>query len=164
MGAMASQIADVYCYLLNHLFRRGSKKTFKLCVTAVCEGNSPVTSEFPSQKASHECGKCFDLMMSSWHWGLMKHICLIELGQLYFREWLDTFLLPSHYSHFYHWPPYALMGIVVISCICLSIHCVADYQKKWMRKQLHSCVYWLLTHWGLVTRFGDIDLSQHWLR
>ena len=22
----------------------------------------------------------------------------------------------------------------------------------------------LLTHWGLVTPFGDIDLGQHWLR
>ena len=22
----------------------------------------------------------------------------------------------------------------------------------------------VLTHWGLVTPFGDIDLGQHWLR
>ena len=28
-----------------------------------------------------------------------------------------------------------------------------------------SCTMpWLLTHWGLVTPFGDIDLGQHWLR
>ena len=37
--------------LLNRLFRRRSKKTLKLCVTGLCEGNSPVTSEFPSQRA-----------------------------------------------------------------------------------------------------------------
>ena len=24
--------------------------------------------------------------------------------------------------------------------------------------------FWVLTHWGLVTPFGDIDLGQHWLR
>ena len=37
--------------LLNLLFRRSSKKTPKLRVTGLCEGNSPVTDEFPSQRA-----------------------------------------------------------------------------------------------------------------
>ena len=39
--------------LLNRLFRRKSKKTSKLCVTGLCEGNSPVTGEFPAQRASN---------------------------------------------------------------------------------------------------------------
>ena len=39
--------------LLNHLFRRRSKKTSKLCVTGLCAGNSPVTGEFPAQMASN---------------------------------------------------------------------------------------------------------------
>ena len=39
--------------LLNRLFRRRSKKTSKLRVTGLCEGNSPVTSEFPAQRASN---------------------------------------------------------------------------------------------------------------
>ena len=39
--------------LLNHLFRRRSKKTSKLCVTGLSEGNSPVTGEFPAQRASN---------------------------------------------------------------------------------------------------------------
>ena len=33
--------------LLNRLFRRRPKKTSKLHATGLCEGNSPVTSEFP---------------------------------------------------------------------------------------------------------------------
>ena len=33
--------------LLNRLFRRRLKKTLKLRVTGLCEGNSPVTDEFP---------------------------------------------------------------------------------------------------------------------
>ena len=37
--------------LLNRLFRRRSNKTSKLCVTGLCEGNSPVTCEFLSQRA-----------------------------------------------------------------------------------------------------------------
>ena len=39
--------------LLHRLFRRRSKKTSKLCVTGLCEGNSLVTGEFPSQRASN---------------------------------------------------------------------------------------------------------------
>ena len=41
-----------YC-LLNCLLRHRSKKMWELCVTGLCEGNSPVTGEFPSQKASN---------------------------------------------------------------------------------------------------------------
>ena len=39
--------------LLKHLFGRRSKKTSKLRVTGLCEGNSPVTGEFPAQRASN---------------------------------------------------------------------------------------------------------------
>ena len=38
-------------YLLNRLFRRRSKKTSKLRVTGLCAENSPVTGEFPAQRA-----------------------------------------------------------------------------------------------------------------
>ena len=38
-------------YLLKRLSRRRSKKTPKLRVTGLCEGNSPGTGEFPSQMA-----------------------------------------------------------------------------------------------------------------
>ena len=39
--------------LLNRLFRHRSKKTSKLRVTDLCEGNSRVTGEFPSQRVSN---------------------------------------------------------------------------------------------------------------
>ena len=35
--------------LLSPLFRHKSKKTSKLCVTGLCEGNLPVTGEYPAQ-------------------------------------------------------------------------------------------------------------------
>ena len=40
-------------YLCCFLFRRRSKETSKLRVTGLCTGNSPVTGEFPAQKASN---------------------------------------------------------------------------------------------------------------
>ena len=39
--------------LSNRLFKRRSKKTSKLRVTGLCEGNPPVTDGFPSQRASN---------------------------------------------------------------------------------------------------------------
>ena len=50
MSVMASQITSltiVYC-----LSRSGSTKTSKLRITGLCEGYSPVTSEFAAQRAS----------------------------------------------------------------------------------------------------------------
>ena len=42
-----------YDCLLNRLFRRRWKKISKLRVTGLCEGNSPVSGEFPAQRASN---------------------------------------------------------------------------------------------------------------
>ena len=39
--------------LLNRLFERRSKKTSKLCVTGLCEGNCRVTGEFTTQRTSN---------------------------------------------------------------------------------------------------------------
>ena len=39
--------------LLNRLFRPRSKKTSKLGITGLCGGNSPVTGEFPAQRANN---------------------------------------------------------------------------------------------------------------
>ena len=39
--------------LLNRLFRRRSKETWKLRVTGLCVGNSPGTGEFPAQRATN---------------------------------------------------------------------------------------------------------------
>ena len=39
--------------LPNRLFMRRSKKTSKLCFTGLCEGNSPVTGELPTRRASN---------------------------------------------------------------------------------------------------------------
>ena len=46
--------------LLHRLFRRKSKKTSKVRVTGLCEGNSPVTGEFPAQRASNAENVPFD--------------------------------------------------------------------------------------------------------
>ena len=58
--------------LLNRWYRRRSKKTSKLRVTGLCAGNSPVTGEFPAQKASNAEN------VSIWwrHHDLLKVLCI----------------------------------------------------------------------------------------
>ena len=59
--------------LLSHLFKRRSKKTSKLRVTGLCAGNSPVTGEFPAQRASNAENIIFcqwlDMACTSTEWG-----------------------------------------------------------------------------------------------
>ena len=52
MGAMVSQITSLTIAYSTVYSRSRSKKTSKLRVTGLCEGNSPMTSEFPAQRAS----------------------------------------------------------------------------------------------------------------
>ena len=49
-GVLNHQLRDC---LLNRLFRRRSKKTWKFRVTGLCARNSPVTGEFPVHMASN---------------------------------------------------------------------------------------------------------------
>ena len=52
MSLMEFQITSL-TIVYYHLFRRRSKKTSKLRVTGLCAGNSPLTGEFPAQRASN---------------------------------------------------------------------------------------------------------------
>ena len=60
-------VSNHRCYdrLFKSLFRYRSKKISKLRVTGLCEGNSPVTGEFPAQLEGPVMHKCFHLMTSS---------------------------------------------------------------------------------------------------
>ena len=53
VGAMVSQITSLTIVYSTVYSRRRSKKTSKHRVTGLCAGNSPVTGEFPGQKASN---------------------------------------------------------------------------------------------------------------
>ena len=53
MSAVVSQITILTIVYSTIYSRRRSKKTSKLRVTGLCEENSPVTSEFPAQRASN---------------------------------------------------------------------------------------------------------------
>ena len=53
MGAIASQITNLAIVYSMDDSRRRSKKTSKFRVNVLCAGNSPVSGEFPAQRASN---------------------------------------------------------------------------------------------------------------
>ena len=67
MSAMASQITSITIFNSTvYLFMHRSKKTSKLRVTGLCEGNSPLSSEFPAQSASTAENFLFDDVIMPW--------------------------------------------------------------------------------------------------
>ena len=66
--------------LLNRLFRRRSKKTSKLRFNDLCEGNSPVTGEFPAQRDSNAEIVPFDDVIMTEGWRCTRaNMCCIYL-------------------------------------------------------------------------------------
>ena len=53
MSAMGSRITSLTAVYSSVYSGADKKKTSKLRVTDLCEGNSPVTGEFPAQRASN---------------------------------------------------------------------------------------------------------------
>ena len=112
--------------LLNLLFRRRSRKASKLRVTGLCERNSPVTGEFPAQRASN----ADDIIMQ------MGSDCTTHVITETLQLETDHIPWVSHYNiNFHHdwkrkffivnrltdWP---LVDVGEILKYCLRIHCV----------------------------------------
>ena len=71
------------------LFRRRSKKTLKLRLTGLCEGNSPGTGEFPAQLASNAENICNWWLHHVDYYSLPK----IRLYVYFFATWMCRTML-----------------------------------------------------------------------
>ena len=96
MSAMVSQITSLTIVYSTVYSRRRSKRTSKLRVTGLCEGNSPVTGEFPAQRASnaenvsiwwsHNGPQRPDgntgHPLTNWQWAIQWHTPLHSISQI----------------------------------------------------------------------------------
>ena len=80
--------------LLNHLFRRRSKKKSKVRVTGPCAVNSPVTGEFPAQMATNTENVSFDNVLINMSltnvWS-----CLYQIGSAWSVDRRSFWLISS---------------------------------------------------------------------
>ena len=119
MSAMASQITNLTIVHSTIYSRRRSKKTSKLRVTGLCEGKSPVTGEFPAQKASNA-----DNVSIWWrHHAIPKVV--IEVSYLIMR----SYLLYWHYSD----DTMSAMAsqITDVSIVCSTVLSVIKWKHFW---------------------------------
>ena len=140
--------------LLNGLFRHRSKKAPKLHVTGFCVGNSPVTGEFPAQKASNavivsnwwrhhvaddthcyrEVNSNINLPFISWNvllrlmasWTLMLLTKTSSLKSLKFRQVAILWTTESQRG----WNPWTMSRLA-----CLHHDLVASVSLLWMAKK-----------------------------
>ena len=98
------------------LFRRRSKKASKLRrVTGLCDGNSPVTGEFPTQRASN-----------------VENVSIFPFDDVIIRKgclWVHSFIYILHLSR-YIWhraAPLCLTNKILLFCIRICIY-------KWSKR------------------------------
>ena len=124
--------------LLNRLFRRRSKKTSKLRVTAVYEGNSPVTGEFPAQRASnvenvsiwwrhHVLGLCSTVEV---HIGICC-ILIRQIWRFHRNRWNCTFDVTNINWHRLPWTGclWFSWGRIAMRTFCSSLDLCVHFHK-----------------------------------
>ena len=110
------QIANkirILCLQSYQVIRHRSKKTSELRVTGLCEGNSPVTGEFPAQRAGNAEN------VSIW-W---RH-----------HGYENTFRIAGHYCH--QWIPLAKRQQ------CRGLVCLVVNRSRLSKKQFGFPVIW----------------------
>ena len=99
MSTMASQITILMINYSTLFFSRRSKKTSVLCIIGLCEGNSPVTGEFPLEGPVTWKFFSFDIIMNN----------RFEMGNWVPYQYKDNL---TRYEYFY----YKDQVIVWLSC------------------------------------------------
>ena len=99
-------------WLLNRLFMCTSNKTSKLCLTGLCAWNSPVTGEFPAQRASNA-----ENVSISWR----HHVLEISEKELGLAE-------EKNFIYFIRTPE--ILRITIPSCLFKTLVTMAELQSS----------------------------------
>ena len=126
--------------LLSRLFRRRSNKTSKLRVTGFCAGNSPMTGEFPAQRASNAenvaIGWCHHVTLNYWQ----------NVSQYCYR----CFIQKAPFGYICAWLPFLYLNNQTWFTIYVC-RCVKDVDQN-------TCVWCILDMNILI----QIILHRYW--
>ena len=105
----------------------------------------------------HDCGKVWLTLiwpkLQSIHMIIFTSQWIIQVN-IIAADALVKFSLPGHQQPWYWW--------CKVSMLLSSFKGELQLPAPFYWWQFYTTPY--LTHWGLVTPFGDIDLGQHWLK
>ena len=163
-----------YC-LLNRLFRHRSKKIWKLRVTGLCAGNSPVTGELPAQKASNaenasiwwrHHGKAewqwkVPFLCQSWKRIAEWQLILRRTSQLNANNWV---LLNSktNITCFYNqMQPWNTLGKLRSNGFLSPSNCYIAVSMRVFVPRSRALPF-SLTYCGLMTLYGDTNICHCW--
>ena len=140
-SAMASQITSLPILLPTRLFGRRSKKAFKLRVTGLCVGNSPVTGEYPAQRASNAEMFLFDDVII-----YAQVFVVLCFGLVILLHWMDLrnfHLCRRQFCHCHGWQnPDYIVYIELSECLKWKI----TYRLAYVLLNLYIItVIWLIT-------------------
>ena len=141
--------------LLNHLFGRRSKKALKLLVIGLCEGNSPVTDEFPAQRASNA-----ENASIWWRHHVQRNTCPYTTCAVPLHQYLPALLCTNQLMH-------VSTSICQICClhngscteVCLQLYVVLMLHQVEIPKDYFPHYWHLVQHsfWSRVRRCTGIE-------
>ena len=115
MSEMASQTTGV-SIIYSSLLRRRSKKTSELRFIGLCEGNSPVTGEFPAQRSinvenasiwwrHHDTRQSYDSYISTIGFPLLvRHLCSFGVDSSHTQElFLSKYFITNASQIMFFW-------------------------------------------------------------
>ena len=107
----------------------------------------------------HQCVNC----IIQYYFCQARNIncCCTDTECLFICDWSLSYKIPMYYCTYWWYVAFHYTKL-------FTIHCISNFHVS-VHIFIHvpvSCIYCyqVLTHWGLVKPFGDIDLGQHWLR
>ena len=111
--------------LLNSLFKAKIKETSKLRATGLCEGNSPVTGEFPAQRASNA------EKVSTWwrHHGWETLFVTCTHTHIYIYIWYIHYLFTVASKSVLLWAIHFLSLVLFFPNLSSSYHDMYQIQK-----------------------------------
>ena len=83
--------------------------------------------------------------------------------KLWFLLWCLSLFLPLYWCFFYRVFQIIYLNVIFYECICFYLTVSESDIIKLFNQSINQSIH-VLTHCGLVTPYGDIDLGQHWLR
>ena len=123
--------------LLHRLFRQRWKKTSKLRVTGLCEGNSPVTGEFPAERASNVKMFPFDdvIMFQENKWTTSKELSTWFVPFIFCYRLVRALICLCVYTwRLLHWG----QGNLTITIVPVQV------KQAWRIWLTHSAKHWEL--------------------